>query len=50
MLFMVESSETNAQRAQSSRLVCSLMMRSRIGLPYLISPIWKKGDSGDGRM
>ncbi len=36
---MVESSETMAVRAASSSRVVGLRMRSRIGLPYLDSPI-----------
>lgn len=47
---MVESSETSAQRAASSRLVSPRITRSRIGLPYFSSPICRYGVSGEEAM
>ncbi|MNO06386.1 hypothetical protein D3C81_2281430 [compost metagenome] len=44
---MVESSDTIAVRAASSSRVCGRRMRSRIGLPYLDSPICRNGVSGE---
>jgi hypothetical protein len=38
---MVESKEISAHFTASFRLVLGWMMRSRIGLPYFTSPIWK---------
>ena len=45
LLRMVESMETNPHKAAVSRLISLEMMRSRIGLPYLLSPIWRYGVS-----
>ena len=42
-LRIVESMDTRQQRAASSMEVFSLRKRSSIGLPYLLSPICKKG-------
>ena len=42
-LFMVESKETNAQRAASPMDNSFLISRSKIGLPYLVSPNCRKG-------
>ena len=42
---MVESMDTSPQRATVSRLVSEVRMRSRMGLPYFVSPIWKNGVS-----
>ena len=39
LLRIVESMETSAQRAATSRLTPGWMMRSRIGFPYFSSPI-----------
>jgi acetyl-CoA acyltransferase len=39
--FMVESMETSAQSPAVSKPVSGLRIRSRIGLPYLLSPICK---------
>jgi len=38
---MVESNEISAHLAASLKLVLRWMMRSRMGLPYFTSPIWK---------
>ncbi|MNN92042.1 hypothetical protein D3C81_2102530 [compost metagenome] len=45
LLRMVESKDTRAQRRPSSRLVSNSRLRSRMGLPYLLSPSCRKGVS-----
>ena len=47
LLRMVESMETKPQRTAVSKLISGPIIRSRIGLPYLLSPICKKGVSLD---
>src|ERR1700687_2559295 len=43
---MVESSESSAYFAASSRVVrWKRMPRSRMGRPYLVSPIWRYGEA-----
>ena len=42
LLRIVESNETRTHFVASSRLVFRLMTRSRIGLPYLASPVLEK--------
>ena len=39
--FIVESKESNATRAESPIGVSSFIILSRIGFPYLVSPIWR---------
>ncbi len=47
LLRMVESMETSAVSAAVSRLVAGVRIRSRMGLPYLLSPIWSNGVSSE---
>ncbi len=47
---MVESIEIRPSFMASSRLVPNLMARSRMGLPYLCSPICRKGVSSVASM
>jgi hypothetical protein len=42
----VESKEIKLQRSASCSGISYFKARSKIGLPYLLSPIWKKGVSG----
>ena len=42
LLFSVLSIDTSAHLAASSSCVKGVSTRSRIGLPYLLSPTWKK--------
>ena len=47
---MVESNDTSVHLAASISVEDGLMTRSMMGLPYLVSPIWKNGVSGVASM
>ena len=50
LLRMVESNDTSTHFIASARLVAGVMTRSMMGLPYLVSPVWKNGVSGPASM
>ena len=47
---IVESKDTIVHLVASSSVLVRLITRSMIGLPYLVSPIWKKQVSGVASM
>jgi hypothetical protein len=47
---IVESKDTSAHFIASSSVVAGLITRSMIGLPYLLSPIWKNAVSSVASM
>src|SRR6187551_75722 len=50
LLRMVESNDTRMHFIASPRLVEDVMTRSMMGLPYFVSPVWKKGVSAPASM
>ena len=50
LLRMVESKDTSTHLAASSSVVVASITRSRIGLPYLVSPVCKNGVSRSASM
>ena len=48
LLRMVESNDTSTHLAASASGVARAITRSMMGLPYLVSPVWKYGVSMPG--